>query len=80
MVVEFFSQIIVFLFLVDSDTSLLVSIPAFCAIIIQMWKVQKALGLTLGDPLSGPVLIYHPPFKENKLTVLIYQPPSKTKK
>ena len=49
-VVEFFSQIIVFLFLIDSDTSLLVSIPAFCAIIIQMWKVQKALGLTIGDP------------------------------
>lgn len=36
---ELFSQMIVFLFLVDSDTSLLVTVPAFFGIIIQMWKV-----------------------------------------
>jgi hypothetical protein len=42
-VTELFSQIIVFLFLVDSDTSLLVSVPAFAAILIQMWKVHKGV-------------------------------------
>ena len=41
------SQTIVFLFLLDSDTSLLVTVPSFVAIIIQCWKVQRATGLTL---------------------------------
>jgi hypothetical protein len=46
-ITDLFSQIIVFLFLVDSNTSLLVIIPSFCAIVIQCWKVQKATGLTM---------------------------------
>ena len=37
---ELFSQMIVFLFLVDSDTSLLVTVPSFFGILIQMWKVN----------------------------------------
>ena len=37
---ELFSQSIVFLFLVDSETSLLVTVPAFFGIIIQAWKVR----------------------------------------
>lgn len=34
------SQIIVFLFLVDSDTSLLVTVPTFAGLLIQTWKVN----------------------------------------
>ena len=44
---DLFTQIVVFLFLVDSDTSLLVTIPSFIAILIQFWKVTKATGLQL---------------------------------
>jgi len=44
---DLFSQIIVFLFLVDSNTSLLVTIPSFISIFIQMWKVKKATGFKL---------------------------------
>ena len=44
---DLFSQIIVFLFLVDSNTSLLVTIPSFISIFIQMWKVKKATGFVL---------------------------------
>ena len=40
---ELFSQCIVFLFLVDSDTSLLVTIPSFFGILIQAWKVGPTL-------------------------------------
>ena len=39
---DFFSQTVIFLFLIDSDTSLLVTIPAFFGILIQGWKVHKA--------------------------------------
>ena len=42
---ELFSQTIIFMFLVDSDTSLLVTIPVFFGILIQMWKVKKATGI-----------------------------------
>lgn len=38
-VTDLFSQIIVFLYLIDSDTSVLVTIPAFFGIGIQAWKV-----------------------------------------
>ena len=44
---ELFSQIIIFLFLVDSCTSLLVTIPAFFGILIQAWKVKRATGIVL---------------------------------
>ena len=37
-------QVIIFLFLVESDSSLLISIPSFIGILIQCWKVYKALG------------------------------------
>lgn len=46
-VTDLFSQIIVFLFLLDSNTSLLVIIPSGLSIIIQIWKVRKATGFTL---------------------------------
>jgi hypothetical protein len=39
-VTGFVSQLIVFLYLVDGDTSLLVTIPAFIALVIQAWKVS----------------------------------------
>lgn len=44
---ELFTQIVVFLFLVDSGSSLLVSVPAAFGIIIQLWKVHKATGVTV---------------------------------
>ncbi len=39
-VTDLISQVIVFLFLVDSDTSLLVTIPAGFGLLIQTWKVK----------------------------------------
>jgi hypothetical protein len=39
-VTDLISQIIVFLFLVDSNSSLLVIVPAFFGILIQIWKVH----------------------------------------
>ena len=42
---ELFSQCIILLFLVDSDSSMLVTIPAFIGILIQIWKVKKATGI-----------------------------------
>ena len=41
---DLFSQIIIFLFLIESDTSILVTIPTFFGICIQAWKVKKATG------------------------------------
>ena len=43
LVIDLFSQVVIFLFLVDSDTSLLVSVPSFVAILIQCWKVRHFL-------------------------------------
>eukprot|EP00095_Tigriopus_kingsejongensis_P010369 snap_masked-scaffold933_size79438-processed-gene-0.6 protein:Tk10369 transcript:snap_masked-scaffold933_size79438-processed-gene-0.6-mRNA-1 annotation:"hypothetical protein DAPPUDRAFT_315834" len=56
-----FSQSIVFLYLWDEETSLLVLVPSFVAALIEMWKVTKAFKvrlnwtgwrprLSLGDP------------------------------
>jgi len=44
---ELISQVIIFLFLLDSDTSTLVVVPAALGILIQMWKVWKATGMLL---------------------------------
>jgi hypothetical protein len=44
---ELFSQIVIFFFLVDQGSSLLVSIPAAFGILIQIWKVQKATGISI---------------------------------
>ncbi|EGB10065.1 hypothetical protein AURANDRAFT_23002 [Aureococcus anophagefferens] len=46
-VVDLFSQIVVLAYLVDQGASLLVSVPAFGAILIQAWKVEKATGVRL---------------------------------
>ena len=46
LITDLISQIVIFLFLVDSETSLLVTIPSFFGIIIQIWKVRKATGIT----------------------------------
>lgn len=40
LITDLLSQIIIFLFLLDSNTSLLVTIPAFISILIQIWKVN----------------------------------------
>lgn len=54
-ITDLISQIIVFLFLVDSQTSLLITVPSFIAILIQCWKMQKATGFTVR--FGGPYLL-----------------------
>ena len=41
------STIIIFLYLFDEKTSLLVLVPAFISAIIELWKVKKALKMDL---------------------------------
>jgi len=46
-----FSQTVIFFYLMDEETSLLVLIPAGCGAVIEMWKVTKALHVSIS--LSG---------------------------
>eukprot|EP01041_Mallomonas_annulata_P001211 gene1211-2358_t len=46
-ITDLFTQMVVFLYLLESDTSLLVTIPALIGIGIQMWKVWRATGICL---------------------------------
>lgn len=54
-IADLISQSIIFLFLLDSNTSLLVIIPAAIGIVIQCWKVKKATGLAI-VPAPGSML------------------------
>jgi hypothetical protein len=47
-VAELLSQIVIFVYLLDSDTSLLVTMPAAAGVLIQVWKVKRATGLRVG--------------------------------
>ena len=44
---DFLSQIIIFLFLLDNQTSMLIIVPSFIAILIQIWKIHRATGIRL---------------------------------
>ena len=39
-VTELVSQVVVFLFLMDTDSSLLITVPFFFGVLIQAWKVR----------------------------------------
>lgn len=43
-----FSTVVIFLFLLDEQTSLLVLVPAGAGAAIELWKVKKALKMTVG--------------------------------
>jgi hypothetical protein len=47
LITDLISQIIIFLFLLESNSSLLVTIPSFIAILIQIWKAKKATGFEI---------------------------------
>lgn len=42
--VDLFSQLIILLFLMDTETSLLVTVPSAMGVAIQLWKCQRATG------------------------------------
>jgi len=45
-VVELIFQLVILLFLIDTDSSLLLTIPSAIGLMIQAWKVQRATGAT----------------------------------
>jgi hypothetical protein len=68
LVTDLISQIIIFLFLLDSNTSLLVTIPAFISIIIQIWKVYSlSLCLSLAHTLDL-LSLHHGCYQTQKAT------------
>jgi hypothetical protein len=42
--VDLFSQAVILLFLLDTETSLLVTVPSAFGVAIQLWKCQRATG------------------------------------
>ncbi|XP_071957761.1 lipid scramblase CLPTM1L-like [Antedon mediterranea] len=63
-----FSQIVIFFYLMDEDTSLLVVIPAGIGAIIEVWKIKKAFKISFS--LSGyrPIINKGECTKEEKAT------------
>lgn len=63
---DLISQVIVLLYLIESEASLIITVPSACGICVQLWKVQKATGFSLkslrferwkpsDDPSTGPL-------------------------
>lgn len=40
---RFFSEIVIFLYLVDQNSSLLIIVPAGIGVLVEFWKITKAL-------------------------------------
>jgi hypothetical protein len=55
LITDLISQVIVFLYLIESDASMLVTIPSFISVCIQLWKAKKATGFSM--QLGGRFLI-----------------------
>ncbi|GAB5036621.1 Hypothetical protein NocV09_04400080 [Nannochloropsis oceanica] len=59
LVMELVSQSIILLYLIDADSSLLITLPSAFGVLVQIWKVQKATGASLQRSKGGywPTLV-----------------------
>uniref|UniRef100_A0A8C2REP2 Lipid scramblase CLPTM1L n=1 Tax=Capra hircus TaxID=9925 RepID=A0A8C2REP2_CAPHI len=71
-----FSTVVIFLFLLDEQTSLLVLVPAGIGAAIELWKVKKALKMTITwrglRPTAGPDRAPFVPQAMKYLSYLLY--------
>ncbi len=62
---DFFSQAIILLYLIEKESSLLMTIPAGCGCIIALWKAQRGSGLKFvkAKDSKGKVIFYNKCFR-----------------
>ena len=62
---DFFSQAIILLYLIEKGGSLLMTIPAACGCLIALWKAQRGSGLKFvkADPTAENVTLYNKIFR-----------------
>lgn len=58
---DFFSQAIILLYLIEKESSLLMTIPAGCGCLIALWKAQRGSGLKFvkAKPTSQKVIMFN---------------------